>query len=176
MSTAATADRLGGCRDLPIPVVVHLLEGVETRLGDLAAHVGAKLAVHTLPDGIVVLPCEADAVDRGSRHDGGEDQPGQREEVDRALAQLRQHGRVAAELVVRKDLDLDGAVALRLDALGRLGRVDGERVRDRGIVGVLQCELGAERLRDMEERYGAGSPCRADEPAPRQFLQGISSR
>ena len=81
-----------------------------------------------------------------------EDQRREREELHAAGPHLAQHVGVGAELVVGKDLDLDAAVRLLLDLVGRLFRTQVHRMRDRKVVGVFVGELG---------RLGAGSE-RAD--------------
>ena len=112
---------------------------------------GAELAVHRLPDLVVIGEGEADGIDRGDRHQRRDDQRRRREEVDAAAAHLRQHVGVAAQLVVREDLDLDAAVGLLGDALGGFLRADVERMRERQVVAVLQRELGGAR----DARHGA---------------------
>ena len=76
---------------------------------DLAADMGAELAVHGLPDRVVIREREADAVDGSRRHQRRQDQAGQREELDAAGADLAQHVGVGTELVVGENLQVDPA-------------------------------------------------------------------
>ena len=126
------------------------------------ADVGAERAVHGLPDLIVVGEREAHGVDRRDRHQRRDDQRRRREEVDAAAAHLRQHVGVAAELVVREDLDLDAAVRLLRDPVGGFLRADVERMRERQVVAVLQREVGGARdARQAPAREAAGAIARA---------------
>ena len=121
-------------------------------LRDLRADIGAKPAVHGGPDLVVARPGEADAVDRGDRNEGREDQPRQGEEFDRARAQLTEHVGVRAKLIVGENLDLDAPVGLRLDAVHRLFGAHVKWVRHRNVVGIFEGEL----------RGSAGDPWHCD--------------
>jgi hypothetical protein len=79
-------DRVSGAGDLAEAVVPHIVHGSQAALVDLRPDIGAEPAVHRLPHRIVVIESEAHAVDRRLRHQGGQDQAGQGEEVHRAGA------------------------------------------------------------------------------------------
>src|SRR5262249_61296080 len=89
-----TCDRLGRRRCLPEAVVPDLVHDLEAGLLDLAAHKGAEIAVHGLPDRVIVWEREADAIDRGRWDQGRQDQARQREELDAAGPDLAQHVRI----------------------------------------------------------------------------------
>ena len=146
----------------------------QAALVDLAAHVGAELAVHRAPDRGVVLEGEADAVDRGDRHQDRQDQARQAEEVDRAGAKLRQHVGVGAELVVREKLDVHAPpVAALMRVAASCWRTD-MRMGDRRVVGEFVGEIGgagaARQDRDRSERGGGNRA--AHEPAAADLLHG----
>ena len=111
---------------------------------------GAKIAVHGLPDRIIVRECEADAADRRCRHQGRQDQARQREEFDAAGADLAQHVGVGAELVIGKNLQVEAAVGLGFDRRRHLLGADVHRVRIGKIVGVFVGEFGS--LRPCDQR------------------------
>ena len=139
------------CR-LAETVIPDFIHGDETRLADLAAHIGAEVAVHRLPHRVVVGEGKADAVDRGDRHQRRQDQARQGEELDRARPQLAQHVGIGAELVVGEYLQLEAAVGLLGDGVRRLLGADVERMRDRQVVGVFVAEIGGPRGPDR--RHG----------------------
>jgi hypothetical protein len=120
---------------------------MQTKLGHRVAHVSAELAVHGTPHLLVVGKGESDRVDCRDRHQRCHDQRGRREEVDAAAAYLRQHVRVAAQLIVGEDLDFDAALRFGKDPVGRFLRADVERVRQRQVVAVLERELRGVRER-----------------------------
>jgi hypothetical protein len=115
---------------------------VEPRLSDDAADIGAERPVHGGPHLVVILEGEADAVDRGDRHIGRENEAGQVEHLDRAGAQLRQHVGVAAELAVGEQLDLHPPAALLLDPLDGFPQADIHGMGDDIVVGVAEHEFG----------------------------------
>jgi hypothetical protein len=173
---------VGGTGDLAEAVVPHLVHGGQAALVDLGADIDAQLAVHRLPDGVVVLEGEADAVDRRGGHQGGQDQAGQGEEVDRAGAQLRQHVGVGTQLVVGEHLDVDLAVGGGLDAGGGFQLAHGLRMGDGGVVRQLQAEGGRSggACVDGEQRQrGPGEQGAAVQGGhvgdPRAFLIGVVS-
>ena len=138
-------DRLGRGRGLTKPVVPDLVHHLEPGLVDLAAHIGAEIAVHGLPDRRVIREREADAVDRGRRHQRRQDQAGQREELDAAGTDLAQHVGIRAELAVRENLQVEPAVGLGLDRRGHFTRAGHERMRFRKVVGEFVGEFGGLR-------------------------------
>src|SRR5579883_1110736 len=158
-------DGMRAAGDLPIAVVPHLLEGMESRLLDGAAHQRAELAIHRRPDMVIILEGEADAVDRRDGHQRRENEPRQDEEIDAAGAHLRQHVGVAAELVVGKDLDVEAAVRFLPDPLDHLATADIHGMIDGIVVGELQRELGrlraAARQTDPGGRGGGGASHKA---------------
>ena len=83
------------------------------------------------------------------RHQGRQDQAGQREELDAAGAHLAQHVGVGTELAVREHLHVETAVGLGLDRGGHLAGARHERMRLRQVVGELVGELGRLRARHM---------------------------
>ena len=94
-------------------------------------------------------------VEGRDRNQGRDDERGGREEGDAAVADLAQHVGIAAELVVGEDLDLDPAVGLRLDALGRFLRADIKRMAERQVVAVAQLDLGGtDQRRHAQKRHG----------------------
>ncbi|MNJ56115.1 hypothetical protein D3C77_516450 [compost metagenome] len=115
----------------------------------------AQRAVHGAPDLAVVLEREAHGVDGGHRHQRGDNQRRRREEVDTARAHLRQHVGVAAQLVVRENLDVDAAVAFLEDAFGGFLRADVQRMRHRQVVAVLERVVG--RAGNQRESAGQGN-------------------
>lgn len=159
-------DRLARGRHLAKAVIPHLLEGVEVDLLDRRPDMRADRPVHRLPDLVVIGEGEADRVDRRDRHQSRDHQRGGGEEGDAAIADLAQHVGVAAELVVREDLDLDPAVRLPGDAVGRLLGADVERVAERQVVAVFQLDLGGTRdHRHADQRCGGGGGEALDERA-----------
>ncbi len=82
-------DRLRARGDLAEAVVPDALHRDQPALARSRARtIRAERAVHGRPDLPVVLEREADAVDRGRRHQRRQDQPGQGEKLDRAGAKL----------------------------------------------------------------------------------------
>ena len=149
---------MGGAGDLAEAVVPHPVERGQPAVVDLGPDEAAELAVHRLPDGIVILECEADAVDRGDRHEGRQNKARQRKQVDRAGAKLRQHVGVGAKLVVGEDLDLDLAVGSGLDAVGGFLLAHRLRMGRRGIVRELQRELGGARRTGVDGKQWQRGP------------------
>ena len=101
----------------------------DRRLGDLRADIGAEIAVHRLPHRVVVGEGEARVHDARGRHERGEDRGRQVEELDAAIADLRQQIGVRTELVGRKQLDFEPAAGRLADAIERLLGADVDRMR-----------------------------------------------
>ena len=134
-------DRMSAAGDLPVAIIPHVVEGMEARLRDGATHEGAERAVHGWPHLAIVLECEADAIYRGHRHIGCEDQPGEIEYLDGAGAQLRQHVGVAAELAVGKELDLHSTARLFLNLVDCFAQPNVHGVGDYVVVCITVDEL-----------------------------------
>jgi len=132
----------------PESVVPDLVHHDEIGFGDFAANIGAEIAVHRLPDRVVIGERKADAVDRRGRNQRGEDQPRKREELNAARADLAQHIGVGAKLIVWKDLQIEAAVGFGLDRRRHLlgARVHGMRIGQ--IVGIFVGKFGRLRARD----------------------------
>ncbi len=141
----ARVDRPRAGRDLAEAVVPHLREGMQVDLGEGGADVIAELAVDRGPHLVLIGKGKAHCGDGADRRHGRDDHRAGGEHVDAAAAHLREHVGVAAELVVGEDLDLDAAVGLGGDALGRLGGADVQRMAERQVVGVFQHHLSGMR-------------------------------
>ena len=103
---------------------------------------GAEIAVHGLPNRVVVRKRKADAIDRRRRHQGRQDQARQREELDAAGTDLAQHVRIGTELVIWENLQIEPAIGFGLDRRRHfLGTgVHGMSVRE--IIGVFVGKFG----------------------------------
>jgi hypothetical protein len=130
---------------------------------------GAELAIHRRPHLVIALEGKADAVDRGDRHQGREDEARQGEELDAAGAHLRQHVGIAAELIVGEDLNLDPALRFLLDLRYRLAGADIDGVIDRRVVGVFVAELGGARAARQQHGAGGGACGGGDEGSAAQL-------
>jgi hypothetical protein len=98
---------------------------------------------------------------------GGDHQGGRREEGQGAVAHLREHVGIAAELVGREDQHLDAAVGLLGDPVGRLLGADVERMAQGQVVAVAQGDLGGLGVaRNREQGHGGGCGPEALEKRP----------
>ncbi|NYH14897.1 hypothetical protein GGD41_002125 [Paraburkholderia bryophila] len=131
-----------GGTDLPEAVVPHLADRHDAGFGDLRADVIAEVAIHRFPDRVVILERETGIDDAGGRRERRQNRRGLVEELHAAVAHLREQIGVGAELILRKQLDVEAAVGrvanvidcfLRAD-VDRMGRVlaGGELVRKLG--------------------------------------------
>jgi hypothetical protein len=111
---------------------------------------GAKIAVHGLPDRVVIRESKPDAVDGRCRNQGRQDQARQREKLDPAGADLAQHVGVGTELVVGENLQVEAATGFGLDRRRHLLCPLVHRMPVREIVGVFVGEFG--RLRPGHQR------------------------
>src|SRR4029077_1630161 len=89
------------------------------------------------------------------------------EALQRARAQLAQHVRVRAELVVREYLDVHATLRLGANRIGHLLCADVHRVCHRQVVRVLIAELRLLGMRAAEREPGGG--------ARRRDLQELAS-
>ena len=159
LQVVSRVDRLGRGGDVAVAVVENPVEGVQVDLGHGGADEGAEFTVHRRPHGLIILERKRQTIDAGQRHQGLQDQAGQRKNINRARAHLRQHVGVAAQLVVREHLNVHLAIGFFFDRLDRFTGADVGRVRDRNIVGPLERELGGLGKRGAAEcgkRAGGG--------------------
>jgi hypothetical protein len=160
-------DRLGRRGGLAEAVVPDLVHDLEAGLLDFAAHIAAEIAVHGLPDRGIIRECEADAVDRGGRHQRRQDQAGQREELHATGAKLAQRVRIGTELAVRENLHLEPAIGLDLDRRRHLAGTGDEGMRFRQVIGEFVGELGRLRARHMRRADAGHGRCRSGTPEKR---------
>ena len=145
-------------------VVPGLGDRHDRRLGDLRPDVGAELAIHGFPHRIVVRKDEPQIHDAGGRDERGEDQRGQVEELDAAVADLRQKIGVRSELIGRKEIDFQAPARRFLDAIGSLLGANIDRMRrvlsGCELVGELRRRSGAtEYARTTERLRRPGATC-----------------
>jgi hypothetical protein len=170
-------DRARARGDLAEAVVPHRLEGRETDLLDIAADVFSDFAIHRRPHLVVAGEGETDAGQRRGRDQRRHHSAGHGRELQRARAQLSHHVAIAAELIVREQVDRDLAVGLggnRLDGFLQ-PHVDG--VGDRQVVAELQFQRSGLRqdgggLQNRSGGNGANSgpqkrttACKASQPS-----------
>ena len=92
----------------------------------------------------------------GERHEGGENERGQVEELDGAVADLREQVGVGAELVGREEPDVEPAGGRLADAVDRLLGADVDRM-GRVLAGrELEVELGGGRRPVEDGDRGSG--------------------
>jgi hypothetical protein len=150
-------DRLAAAGDLPEANVPKLVEGVQVDLRDHAAQIGAQLPVECPPYLGIVLEREANPVQGGLlRHRGQDVSAGQHEHLQRTAAQLRQHVRVAAELVVGEHAHFQLAARLLQDLRQDLLHPHVDRVRHgeiaRKLEAVLRSSTRTTMADDCEQR------------------------
>src|SRR5271157_5350192 len=159
LQVVGLGDRMGGRGDLAEPVVLHLGDRDDAAFRDLSADVVAELAVHRLPDGVVVLEREADVGNAACRHQRRQDRGRQVEEIDPAAAHLGEKVGVGPELVGGEELHVYPAVRRRANPIYGLLPTDVQRVRRILARGVFEGELGrvATPAEDADQRQrGAG--------------------
>src|SRR5665213_1561815 len=153
-----SADRLGAGRDLAHPVLPDLVERVDPLRRDLAAHVRTQLAVERTERGAGIGERVPDALDRRDRDDAVENPAVERHDLERTRSELLQHRRVAAELIVREDRDVEPPVGLLADGVPQVFHRDAQGMVDRLIRAGLAGEVGSPRRRtdesDRRERCG----------------------
>ena len=149
--------RTGG--DLAEAGIPDRISDREPALLDLRADMRAEISVHGGPDRLVVLPREGDAVNRGDRHQGGEDERGNSGEIDRAGADLCQHVGVRTELAQRKHLEGDFAVGFSADPVGGLAHPDRVRIGVVLSVTVFERERFGERLPGLDDGGSSNQRC-----------------
>ena len=123
---------------------------------------GAKIPVKRLPDRVVIFESKADPGDRRGWDESRQNQAGEREELDRARADLAEHVGIGPQLAGWKDRDLDATRRFVLDRVGHFLRARVHGVRRGQVVRVLVLEFGlglspgaAQRHRQCD-RAGAG--------------------
>ena len=105
----------------------------------------AEIAVHGLPDVIIIREGEGHAADAGDGRDNLHGNSGSGHHVENAGANLREHGRVRAELRVRKKLDVDTAARLFANFGTSFFHGDRGGVRRLKLAADFQADLGALR-------------------------------
>ena len=109
------------------------------------ANISAQVAIHRGPHGGVILERKGQPVDACQRYQRLQNQARQRKDINRAISHLRQHVGVAAQLVIREDLNVDLAASLCANRIGRFFDADVGRVGDRNVVGPLEGDVAALR-------------------------------
>ena len=110
-----------------------------------------QVAVHGVPDRGVIRKSKTHVVDGRGRHQGGQNQSRHGEKLDAPRAQLAQGVGVVAQLIVRKDINLETSLALGLDGCRSFGCTHIEWMRGRHVVGELVGEFGL--LSTCNERH-----------------------
>ena len=152
-------DRFGRGGDVSETVVENAVKAVQVDLGNGRANIRAQIAVHRSPNSVVVLEGKSQAVDACQRHEGLQNQPRQRKDINRTAAYLRQHVGVATELVVRKYLNVNLAACLCANCISSFLDADVGRVRNRDVVGPFQSDVAALGEGGCAQHGGCGCGC-----------------
>src|SRR6516165_8658077 len=105
-------------------VVPNLVESEDRSLRDFSSNIVTELAVHRLPDGVIVLEDEAEARHAGRGDVGCKNERRQIEELNAAAAYLRQQIGIGAELICGKQLDIDSTRRRFANAVQRFLRTN----------------------------------------------------
>jgi hypothetical protein len=146
---------------------IGLADGVADDIADATVHRG--------PDLVVRGECEADARQTRQRHQGGQCHAGRRQQFDTAGAKLRQHLRIAPELTVGENRDVQPARRLRADRVRRLDQSKREGMGVRRIDAKLELEFGG-GAGGVAEDGGCPSGGSGPEQIPAGYFHFLVSR